>query len=312
MSRSAAVDAYLRTIRTAECDRRDAESAFAAGSGDGAGTDEARRTLASAHLRFVVSIATRYRKLGLPLEDLVSEGNVGLMQAAYLYDPAHGTRFVTYAVYWIRRAILRALAAHRTLVHVPSNRRRRARSVREAERGLRDELRRAPTAEEVRQRTGLTRRQVEDLQGIDSAVLSLAAPASPELDLPMSDLLPAAETSDPHDSLRRRDAAERVRCALTQLPDRSRLVIESRYGLDGGDPASLRDLAGQLGVTAEAVRLMEARALVGLRRAVVACGRRHGRVHGPERTRHPSPSSPNRAVDGLRRERGRTSHASRG
>jgi RNA polymerase sigma factor (sigma-70 family) len=278
MSRSATVDAYLRAIGEDERDGHEVENAVAARMGSLAEAEEARRALACAHLRFVVSIASRYRNLGLPFEDLVSEGNIGLMQAARLYDPAHGTRFMTYAVYWIRRAILRALTAQRTLVHVPCNQRRRARGVREAERALSAELHRPPTPEEVAHRIGLSRRQVEDLLRVDGVARSLADPLSTDLEIPAIDRLPAAESFDPHHALGRRDAAERIRCAIGQLSERSRQVIERRYGLGGDTPASLRDLAGQMGVTAEAVRLMEIRALAGLRRAVVACGRRHRRV----------------------------------
>src|SRR5262245_36022850 len=275
VSHDTAVSAYLSALGTAERHPREEETDLATRAGDGVRADEARRALACAHLRFVASIAARYRNLGLPLEDLLSEGSIGLMQAARLYDPAHGTRFTTYAVYWIRRAILRALEAQRTLVHVPSNCHRQARSVRRVAGALRADLGREPTSEEVRRGAGLTHRQMNDLHGVEVGPVSLDAPISGDGDVRVIDVLPAAGAADPHSRLTQRDAADRVRCALDRLEERDREVMSRRYGLDGGVPESLRDIGDGIGLSREAIRLIERRALRRLRPAVAACVRGH-------------------------------------
>ena len=124
-----------------------------------------RHRLVTDHLGFVVGIATRYRDRGLPMDELVSEGNLGLVEASRLFEPSRGVRFTTYAIYWIRRGILRALANHHLVVHVPEGRRRLLLGLREQERVMTSGLGRMPADDEVRRRMRLTRREADNLRG---------------------------------------------------------------------------------------------------------------------------------------------------
>lgn len=192
-----------------------------------------RHRLITAHLRFVVAIAARYRDRGVPMDELVGEGNLGLVQAARLFDPSRQVRFTTYAIHWIRRGILRAVASHHLAVHVPEGRKRRLRSFREL------------------------------------GALSLSAPIDPDGERTLEDTLAAPPAQGPLRAVERREAERRVRRALLSLGRREREVIGRRFGIAGGAPAALRTIGVALGVSGEAVRGIEKRALRRLRAAVI-------------------------------------------
>ncbi|HET8947724.1 MAG TPA: sigma-70 family RNA polymerase sigma factor [Candidatus Polarisedimenticolia bacterium] len=235
--------------------------------------------LVLSNLPFVASIATRYRDHGLPLEDLISEGRVGLLEAARRFDPARGVRFTTYSVYWIKRAILRALASQRTLVHLPGDRQRLLRRLRETERRATLELRRVPGSDEIAGRLGLSVAEVEHLRRAGRVAASLAAPAGDRDDVTMQDLLAADARSLPDLQMEHAQALARVRCAIRRLGDRDRMILRSRFGFDGDSPPPLRVIGERLGVTREGARLAERRALRRLRSGVLDCRRRHRAGH---------------------------------
>ncbi|HKQ96572.1 MAG TPA: sigma-70 family RNA polymerase sigma factor [Candidatus Polarisedimenticolia bacterium] len=197
---------------------------------------EERRELVARHLPFVRSVAARYRHRGLPIEDLVGEGSLGLLEAARLYDPTRGVKFVSYAVYWIRRAIMRALEAQRSIAHVPHHLRR--------------------------------------LGVHGGASVPLSAPILPGSTLLVADTLVSETDEGPALQFERRDAHERLQRALARLTPRERLVLAHRFGLEGREPEALQAIGGRLGVTREAVRQIEKRALHRLRRTVNVSGLR--------------------------------------
>ena len=233
-----------------------------------------RHRLITAHLRYVVVIAARFRDRGVSMDDLVSEGNLGLVEAARRFDPSRGVRFTTYATYWIRRGILRAIASHHLAVHVPEGRRRLLRGLGEQEARPAGGLGRAPADDEVRRRMRLTLRELESLRGAGRGALSLSAPLGFESEATLADTLPAPPEHDPERALERRDAERRVRHALQALTGREREVIDRRFGIGAGAPATLRRIGADLGVSGEAVRVIEKRALWRLRAAVVRYARR--------------------------------------
>lgn len=230
--------------------------------------------LVQANLKFVVHIAARFQHRGLSLEDLISEGNLGLLEAVRQFDPARGVRFITYAVFWIRRAILRALAEQASAVRVPENQRRLARGIREAEQTLARELRRRPGRDEVGVRMGLSAARVDALMQQGMAAVAFESPHSSDGTVRLLDVLTARREEMPDRALMRRECAARVTPALMALAERERQVLSHRFGLGGEIILSLRDVARRLGLSYEGVRLIERRALLRLRRVINASERR--------------------------------------
>ena len=164
-----------------------------------AGDDEAMQELVKRNLRFVISVAKKYQNRGLALTDLIGEGNVGLLTAARKFDPDQGVKFISYAVWWIRQAILAALARHGRTVRVPLNRTADlSRIIRTAE-TLRQELRREPTPEEIADVTGLSLDVVQSLAALNTAEVRLDAPLDPEGDRSLIDRFIADEQGDPEE-----------------------------------------------------------------------------------------------------------------
>jgi len=261
-------------------------------------------TLVVANLPFVTSIASRYRNRGLPLEDLICEGRVGLVEAARRYDPSRGVRFTTYSVYWIRRSILRALATQRTMVHLPNDRQKMIRTLRDVERRLTFERGRAPRADEIALHLGLPLREVELMKRAYRGVTSLASTVHEREDMTLQDLLPADPPWNPDDRMQHAESIARVRCALRALGERDRMVLDGRYGLDGSLPRPLRVLGERLGITREGARLVERRALRRLRLEVQQCRRSHRSGRHEDLRPGRDAASPDAASHDVRSRRG--------
>jgi RNA polymerase primary sigma factor len=241
-----------------------------------AGDEEAMQELVKRNLRFVISVAKKYQNRGLALTDLIGEGNVGLLTAARKFDPDQGVKFISYAVWWIRQAILASLARQGRTVRVPLNRTADlSRIVRSAE-TLRQELRREPTPEELSHATGLSLDVVQSLAALNTAEVRLDAPLDPEGDRSLIDRFIADEQGDPEERAMDRFLSEEVDAALRTLPPRDAKVLRLYFGLDGGREHTLEEIGGLLGVTRERVRQLRDRALKRLRegdvgRALASC-----------------------------------------
>ena len=234
-----------------------------------AGDPDAMQELIRRNLRFVISVAKKYQNRGMGLSDLIGEGNLGLLTAARKFDPDQGVKFISYAVWWIRQAILASLARQGRTVRVPLNRTADlSRIVRTAE-NLRQELRREPTPEEIAQSTGLSVDVVQSLAALNTSEIRLDAPLDPEGDRSLIERFIADEQGDPEAQAMDKFLSEEIESALRTLPPRDAKVLRLYFGLDGGREHTLEEIGGMLGVTRERVRQLRDRALKRLREGEV-------------------------------------------
>jgi RNA polymerase primary sigma factor len=234
-----------------------------------AGDEEAMQELVKRNLRFVISVAKKYQNRGMALTDLIGEGNVGLLTAARKFDPDQGVKFISYAVWWIRQAILASLARQGRTVRVPLNRTADlSRIVRTAE-TLRQDLRREPTPEELAAATGLALDVVQSLAALNTSEVRLDAPLDPAGDRALIDRFIADEQGDPEAQAMDKFLSEEIEQALRTLAPRDAKVLRLYFGLDGGREHTLEEIGGMLGVTRERVRQLRDRALKRLREGEV-------------------------------------------
>lgn len=231
-----------------------------------AGDKEAFEHLVASNLSFVVKVASEYRNLGLPLEDLLNEGNLGLIEAARRYDPAKGTKFITYAIWWIRKSILKALAEQVNLVRVPTYQMKKVKQVRETEHALRKELGRTPERHEISDRLEVSLKKVDQTLQVHSKELSLDDTVGKEKKTPVSDYLVDADSESPEENLLKREGTSLVTDALDHLSEQEQVVIRHRFGLDGCAILTLKEIGEKMGVSRERVRQIETQAKQRLRR----------------------------------------------
>ena len=229
------------------------------------GDEEALNQLVAANLRFVVSVARRYAGHGVPLADLVTEGNIGLIRAARRFDESKGVRFISYAVWWVRQSILQALTAGSRIVRIPSGQLEESHRVVRAVRRLEQELGREPTIAEVAAELELSPGAVTDALGLRPGWVSLDAPLPNDDQSSMLDLIPDTELEDPNASAASAALRDVVEAGLTRLPEREATVLMQYFGLDGEPARSLEEIARGLGLTRERARMIKDRALVRLR-----------------------------------------------
>jgi len=225
-----------------------------------AGDDEARRQMIAANLRLVVHWARRYQDRGVDFGDLVQEGTFGLMRAVDKFDWQRGFRFSTYATWWIRQALQRAVQQHGNTIRVPMEVAEQAQRSERVTWELATDLQRDPTAEEVAEASGVDTRMLEGLQGVARVVASLDQPAGSDTGTALGDLV-GADDHDFEEEVERRMVLDRVRDAVDGLDDLERNVLRIRYGLDDGSPTSLQATASRLGIGVRRARQAEARAL---------------------------------------------------
>src|ERR1700694_3025763 len=215
-----------------------------------AGDPDALQELVQRNLRFVISVAKKYQNRGMPLIDLIGEGNVGLLTAARKFDPDQGVKFISYAVWWIRQAILSSLARQGRTVRVPLNRTADlSRIVRTAE-YLRQTLRREPTPEEIADATKLSLEVVQSLAALNTGDVRLDAPLDPDGDRSLIERFIAEDLPDTEDQAMDRFLSDEIEQALGTLQRRDAKVLRLYFGLDGGREHTLGEIGGRRGGTA--------------------------------------------------------------
>src|SRR5438093_964774 len=229
---------------------------------------QALNELVESNLSFVVKIASEYRNLGLPFEDLLNEGNIGLIEAAHHFDHNRGTKFITYAIWWIRKSILRALSQHSNLVRIPNYQLKKVKNVRATERALVRELGRRPDREEISRELQSTIAKIDEILQIKLRELSLDDKIGRDKDTPISDYLVDQGSSNPEEELLREESQSLIRLAMKDLNDQEQTVIINRFGLEGGKTFTLKEIGERLGISRERVRQIEFQAKKRLKKLI--------------------------------------------
>ncbi|MBR4253870.1 MAG: sigma-70 family RNA polymerase sigma factor [Lentisphaeria bacterium] len=227
--------------------------------------DEARATLIEANLRLVVKIAHDFKGLGLPLLDLISEGNIGLMRAVEKFDPAKGAKFSSYAAWWIKQSMRRALANQARVIRIPVQSAGKINKIKSVKMKLTEQLGREPTDDEIAENLGFSERTVTGLRLADLRTFSLHDPIQQGEDGEFQDIIPDRGAQTPDRILGDEESVHRLLSLLSELDDRERLILQLRFGLDGKRPKTLEEVSQEIRRTRERVRQIQNQALAKLR-----------------------------------------------
>jgi RNA polymerase primary sigma factor len=271
VDRNSCVSRYLQEISEFPLLSKEEEHAIArrmTQEGTPEGTPGSYHDLVKSNLSFVVKIASEYRNMGLAFEDLLNEGNIGLIEAAHHFDPGRGTKFITYAIWWIRKSILKALSQHAAMVRVPNYQLKKVRNVRNTGRMLSRTLGREADREEISRELRVTIAKIDEILQMKMRELSLDDKVGRDKDTPISDYLVDGRSVNPEDELIKHENQGLIRLALRNLTDQEQTVIINRFGLEGGRVFTLKEIGEKLGVSRERVRQIESQAKKRLRKVV--------------------------------------------
>jgi RNA polymerase primary sigma factor len=258
------LDLYLHEINKTPLLTREEEQQLARSIRKG--SQESLDQLVRANLRFVVSIAKQYANQGLSLEDLINDGNVGLIKAAHRFDEKRGYKFISYAVWWIRQAMLQSLAEHSRIVRLPLNRAGTLYRIGKASRQLDQELGRSPSAQEIAKRLQISEEEVQDTMHIANTHVSLDDPYSNDQDdNALVDYLMDENAQMPDDETFEHALSDDMERALDTLADREKQILGMYFGLGGEEPLTLEEIGQRLGLTRERIRQIKEKAISRLR-----------------------------------------------
>lgn len=262
------VKVYLKEI--GQIDLLSAQQEYEVAKKVAEGDKEAKDLLISSNLRLVVAMAKEYLNRGLSFQDLIQEGNIGLMRAVEKFDYSKGFRFSTYATWWIRQSMVRAIADQSHDIRLPVHMTEQITRVKKVERQLLQELNREPTAEEIAAKIdGMTAEKIRDIQKISLDTLSLESPAGDEDNSTLSDFIQDTSAVDPVAYANSSVLREQVDMLLKELPEREEKIVRMRFGLDGtGKPKTLEEVGNECRVTRERIRQIESKALRRLHRSM--------------------------------------------
>ena len=232
------------------------------------GDTAARERMINANLRLVVTIARDYANLGLPLLDLISEGNIGLTKAVERFEPTKGAKLSTYAMWWIKQAIKRALANQSKTIRVPVHLADKLAKMRRVSLRMSEELGREPTDDELAEEIGIDSDKITRLKSVGIRPASLNAPIVDNDPTEFGDMIGDDEAQTPFELLRDKNLLGEVDGLLEVLDPREKKIILQRFGLDGGKPKTLEDVGKDFGITRERIRQLQNVALAKLRRAL--------------------------------------------
>ena len=224
------------------------------------GDKEALNKLINANLKFVVSVANKYRVTGIPLEDLINEGNIGLIKAAYRFDETRGFKFISYAVWWIRQSILQFISDKGRVVHLPANVANAATKMKRRSEELEHSLERMPTMEELAEVMEITKQEAEKLVKFNTRSLSTDQPVGSDEKTSLRDLL-QSDDSRPEAQIMKDSLTEEIKRVLKTIPDREAMIIECYFGIDMDRPLTLEEIGDSLELTRERVRQLKERAI---------------------------------------------------
>jgi len=231
------------------------------------GDEDAFRKLIEANLRFVVSMAKKYARSGYPLHELINEGNLGLIEAASRFEPSRGVRFITYASWWIRQAILAAIAHYGQVFRIPPKLKHELYRFDTKVANLTQELGHRPSVDEISRELGMSEKDVREMMEGTPSQVSLDAPIGEGAEMRLEDLIRDQSITPVDEQLIAQSFEEQLQTLLEQLDEKEKIIIQRRFGLGDREPQTLAEIGSDLHLSRERIRQIEERALGKLRRS---------------------------------------------